>query len=53
MLRGLGSREKSTGFIGVEYPNLLFNGNIDPVTHRISRNTNANKVSGNGKHVKS
>lgn len=36
MKRGLGSREKSTGFIGVEYPNLKFD--VDPASKKFSRN---------------
>ena len=53
MQRAMGSREKSTGFLGVEYPNLLFNGNLDPVTQRITRNTIAANGEGPRKQVKS
>lgn len=53
MQRGMGSREKSTGMLGVEYPNLLFNAHLDPVTQRISRNTIAGQGEGGRKQVKS
>ena len=42
MKRGLGSREKSTGFIGVEYPNLKFD--VDPTSMRFSRNAQGNSL---------
>ena len=32
MKRGLGSRERSTGFHGVEYPNLTFNSDANPIS---------------------
>lgn len=32
MKRGLGSRERSTGFHGVEYPNLTFNSGQNPIS---------------------
>ena len=51
MERGLGSREQSTGFLGVEYPNLLFN--VDPTSQRVGRNVRATRTGGNLKSVKS
>lgn len=39
MLSGMGSREKSTGFLGVAYPNLKFE--VDPKTLRPERNRRA------------
>ena len=51
MITGMGSREKSTGFLGVAYPNLKFE--VDPRTLRPGRNAKPLQVTSAQKTMKS
>ena len=51
MMNGMGSREKSTGFLGVPYPNLKFE--VDPKTLRPERNKKALQATSGQKTMKS